>query len=87
MVAIYIAGFVIFFAVANVAYKASLYSRDEEQNRVSAPKSADASPVEVIQIGSLNRLLRQRSAAGQLGSASATVGVKGSPSQNAIGNA
>ena len=88
MVATYIAGFVIFFAVANVVYKASASLAMKSRTRVSATKLAHASPVEaVIGPGSSPRLLPQRSAAGKLGSASASVGVERSPSQTAIGNA
>lgn len=58
------------------------------RTRIFATKLAHASPVEtVIQFGSSPRLLPQRSAVGKLGSASATVGVKGSPSQTATQNA
>ena len=85
MVAIYIAGFVIFFAVANVVYKASASSAMKSRTRISA---TNASPFEAaIRFGSSPRPLPQRSAAGKLGSASATVGVEGSPSRTAIGNA
>ena len=87
MVATYIAGFVIVFAVANVVYKASASLAMKSRTRTSA-KLAHASPVEaVIRPGSSPRLLPQRSAAGKLGSASASVGVERSPSQTAIGNA
>ena len=70
MVAIYIAGFVIFFAVANVVYKASARLAMKSRTRISATTLVHASPDEpVIVLGSSPRLPPQRSAAGRLGSA------------------
>ena len=59
MVAIYIAGFVIFFAVANVVYKASARLAMKSRTRISATKLAYASPDEpVFVLGSSGRLSR-----------------------------
>ena len=88
MVAIYMAGFVIVFAVANVVYSALARSAMKSRTSISATKFAHASPFEAaIRLGSSPLLLPQRSAAGKLGSASVPVGVEGSPSRTAIGNA
>ena len=59
MVAIYMAGFVIVFAVANVVYQALARSAMKSRTRISAAKLAHASPDEpVIVLGSSRRLSR-----------------------------
>jgi hypothetical protein len=59
MVAIYIAGFVIVFAVANVIYEALASSAMKGRTRISATNLAHASPDEpVIVLGSSRRLSR-----------------------------
>jgi hypothetical protein len=59
MVAIYIAGFVILFAVATVVYKVCASLVMKNRTRISAPKLAHASPDEpLIVLGSSRRLSR-----------------------------
>jgi hypothetical protein len=58
MVAIYIAGFVIFFAVASVAYKASNNWWVRGRTRISPTKLTHGSPVDSVILGSSRGLSR-----------------------------
>ena len=58
MVAIYIAGFVIFFAGASVVYKASASWWVKGRTRISASKLPHGSPVDSVILGSSRGLSR-----------------------------